>query len=604
MWMICFLLSVAFLALSPTVSLAIKNNDLMKKSRLNILSLSIGVFLASLALYLPINIASQKMNFWGVLCAVLLTLFDSIQIFGGGGDFGAIQLALQGLNPDWLRTAYSVWSVILIVLAPVLTLSFIVTLVKNLWSYIRYFFFFKKDIYVFSELNQKSLSLASDIKANHEKSVIIFADVSENDDEGAYELKDSAKALHALCFKTDMPVINFRMHSDKRHIYFFAISDNEAKNLNQTLKLIELYKDRANTDIYLFSTKKASEILLSSIDKGEIKVRRINEARSLINRIFYEDGKIIYDTAREAGNGKREISAVIVGMGRHSEEMVKALSWFGQMDGYSLEINAFDLDKLAEDKFIASAPELMSDKFNGVIADGEAQYKISVHSGLDVNSVSFVREIQKIKNATYVLVALGNDDLNINTAVQLRTYFERMGIKPYIQAIVYNTQQKNALACIKNHKGQLYDIDFIGDIESSYNERTVMASELENEALERHLKWAKTENDRVQKEKEFWDYEYNYRSSFASAVHMKARVYCKIHGADKKTEELTEAERDTIERLEHRRWNAYMRSEGYIFSGSTEEKSRNDLAKIHNNLTDYASLDEAVKRKDSDVGTR
>ena len=46
-----------------------------------------------------------------------------------------------------------------------------------------------------------------------------------------------------------------------------------------------------------------------------------------------------------------------------------------------------------------------------------------------------------------------------------------------------------------------------------------------------------------------------------------------------------------------------MRSEGYVFSGSKEKSSRNDLAKMHHDLVDFSSLTEEEKRKDSKVGT-
>ena len=118
---------------------------------------------------------------------------------------------------------------------------------------------------------------------------------------------------------------------------------------------------------------------------------------------------------------------------------------------------------------------------------------------------------------------------------------------------------------------------------------------MEHLALERHLKWGQ--------EEEFWQYEYNYRSSMASAIHMKARIACGIPGADKKEEDLTAAERAVIEPLEHRRWNTYMRSEGYVYSGSPDKSSRNDLAKMHHDLVAFASLAEEEKRKDSSVGT-
>ena len=59
-----------------------------------------------------------------------------------------------------------------------------------------------------------------------------------------------------------------------------------------------------------------------------------------------------------------------------------------------------------------------------------------------------------------------------------------------------------------------------------------------------------------------------------------------------------------IEALEHRRWTTYMRSEGYVYSGSPEKSSRNDLAKMHHDLVDFESLLEEEKRKDSSLGTK
>jgi len=183
--------------------------------------------------------------------------------------------------------------------------------------------------------------------------------------------------------------------------------------------------------------------------------------------------------------------------------------------------------------------------------------------------------------------------MNIRTAVDLRKIFERMRVKPVIQAIVYNTEERKALEGITNYRGQPYDVDFIGDLQTMYSEKVILSSELEQKALAIHMKWGK--------EEEFWQYEYNYRSSIASAIQQKAREACGIPGATKKEEDLTQDERRAVESVEHRRWNAYMRSEGYIFSGSKEKSSRNDLGKMHHDLVDYDSLSEEEKRKDSKV---
>lgn len=595
MWAICLGVSIGCLILPAVLTLAANNSTLAKRRKINLFNaLFAGVFVAALVLFFPIHHAMADSDFLGGWRAFLLSVLNAMQVFTIGCEFQMVTEAMVHC-PDGMEDVYQIWAAFLFVLAPVFTFGFVLSLFKNLSSYLKYLNAWFRDAFIFSELNDRSLVLAGDIKNKNKKAVIAFTDVFEGNEEKTYELIEDAKKMGAICFKKDILVVDFKKHSPRKAISFFAIGTNETENLNQSLKLIEQYKNRTNTHIYVFSTKIESELLLTAVDKGRIKVRRINEVQSLVNRVLYERGEIIFDTATAAADGTRHIGAVIVGMGRHGTEMVKALAWFGQMDGYSLEINAFDKDPLAEEKFTALAPELMSPDYNGVTIEGEAQYKITVHSDVDVETISFAKQISKISDVTYILVSLGNDDININTAVNLRMYFERMKLHPVIQAIVYNSQQKNALTGIRNYRGQEYDIDFIGDVESSYTEDVIIDSELEEEALRRHLKWGQ--------EDEFWTYEYNYRSSMASAIHMQARIKCGIAGAGKKEEELTLEERDVIEALEHRRWNAYMRAEGYVFSGSKDKSSRNDLAKMHHDLVDFSSLSEEEKRKDSKVGS-
>lgn len=594
MWLVSMVLSAGCIALAAMIALA-RNGKKANRGKISLFNaLVAGVFLATVFLFLPVHGAADGglLQFWR---ALLLSAFNAIQVFAAGCEFGVVTDGMAQC-PAWLSGSYQTWAATLFVLAPIFTFGFILSLFKNLSAYLKYLWVYFKDVYVFSELNDKSLALAGDILCNHKKAAVVFTDVFEDSGEESYEMVENAKQLGAICFKKDVLVIDFHRHAPGKAITFFAISDNETENLNQSLKLIESYRNRANTHIYVFSTKIESELLLTAVDKGNVKVRRINQVQSLINRVLYESGELLFQSANPSSDGVKDICAVVVGMGRHGTEMTKALAWFGQMDGYRIGIHAFDKDSLAEEKFTALAPELMSPDYNGVAVEGEAQYTITVHSDMDVETAGFARTVQGLRNASYVLVALGDDDININTAVNLRMLFERSGIHPVIQAIVYNTQQKNALSGIRNYRGQAYDIDFIGDMEACFTENVIMDSDLEADALQRHLKWGK--------EEEFWTYEYNYRSSVASAIHMRARIQCGIPGAAKKEEDLTPEERDTIEVLEHRRWNAYMRSEGYVFSGSTDRSSRNDLAKMHHDLVDFSSLTEEEKRKDSSVGTK
>jgi hypothetical protein len=129
-------------------------------------------------------------------------------------------------------------------------------------------------------------------------------------------------------------------------------------------------------------------------------------------------------------------------------------------------------------------------------------------------------------------------------------------------------------------------------MKTAYSEKVILYSDVEEEALKRHMKWGE--------EKAFWQYDYNYKSSMASAIHRKMKALCQIPGIEKKPEERTEEELWSIRILEHRRWNAYMRSEGYVYGGTVERSGRNDMAKMHNCLVPFEQLPYEEQIKDDD----
>ena len=599
---VCLLLSVVFTVIRSKSKY--KSGRFIQPTKI----LFAGVVLSSVLLFIPIYINTFQETECGIAETILIAIHNMIRLFIVDGEFEFVTANLIGV-PLWCYKGYTLLFAVLYVLAPALTFGFVLSFFKNISAYTHYAMHYKSDIFIFSELNEKSLALAESLSRDSSRNCFfVFTDVFEREEEEVYEMIEKAKELGAICFKKDIITINFSFHSKNSELNFFTIGDDQSENINQALILVQKFKHRENTNLYVFSTQVEAELLLDSAfhaptdssDASEqekaikIKVRRVNEVRSLVTRILYEQGyEKIFKSAYPDEDGVKRINAVVIGMGQHGTEMTKALSWFCQMDGYRVEINSFDVSSKAEEKFISLCPELMDPKFNGNFdMEGEAKYKITIHPSIDVDTKNFDDIIKNLPRTTYVFVALGNDEKNISTAIKLRAMFLRWGYKPEIQAVVYNTHKKEALTDITNFKKQKYEIDFIGDMKSSYSESVILNSDIEQEALKRHMKWGS--------ESEFWQYDYNYKSSVASAIHCKMKKLCGIPGIEKEPKDRTEEELWPIRILEHCRWNAYMRSEGYVYGGTIEKAGRNDLAKLHNCLVPFAELPLKEQIKDDD----
>ena len=583
-WNVCFIASILVLCITFLQAFIFNKSRSLNSYYL----VFIGVFVAVFISLIPVYSIMLLDDTGYLLKLIVFDFLQTIRIFTINIEADIIIESITS-NSTNINEIYSIYMTILFFVSPLLTFSFLVSIINNIYAEVSYFLNYNKALCVFSRLNEKSLLLAQNIKRNHNDYQIIFTNVNKtNDTTNDYLL--AAKEMNSIIICKSIINIDFFMHNKKSLIDFYMIDDNENNNLVYSLKLIEKYNTRKNTNIYVFSKEVEGELLLSNVPKGEIKVRRINEVRSSVYNFLYNEGDSLFKSSYLNENGDREINVVIAGLGNYGIELLRGLTWYSQMDGYSIRIDAFDKDESVKEVFEASYPDLISKKYNGTNNLGDSKYTINIHSGIDVRTKKFIDIIQSIPNITFAFVCLGSDNDNIKNAVNLRIQCARLGYSPKIKTIIYDNEEKEILAKISNYKGQSYDIESFGDINTIYSENVLLCNELENLALARHLKWGK--------EEDFWQYEYNYRSSMASAIHMKARIACNIPGSNKKESELTLEEREIIENLEHRRWNAYMRSEGYVYSGSTNKNSRNDLAKMHNDLVSFETLTEEEKRKD------
>lgn len=575
---ICIYISIAVL-LSTTLGAIIYARLHHRNSKIKpIYILIVGVFLAIYAVLLYIDFKPKQ---HGNESTAFLALFHTIQVMLTGYDF---EFLYESLNLRMNHAnLYFLYMSFLFILGPTCTFGFVLSFFESITSYIRYLLHRNSDIYILSELSEKSLILAQSIRRIFPKSVIAFMGFSSDSEESIHTLKDSAKKIRSIFFRKGISDAGLKFHSKTSKVTFFAIGENETLNIEAALTLIDKFCTRKNTELYVFSTSTEGGLLLDSVSSGNMKLRRINEVRSLVYSLIHTSPITNEVSLRD---GKKIISAMIVGFGRYGTELTKALLWCGQLPGYDLEINVVDKDTLTESRFRAECPEIM--ELNNNTQIGEARYELNFFNGIDIRSYQLHDTVKKLTNTSVVYVTLGNDELNIETAINLRILFERIGLYPVIRAVVYSDIKYKTLKerNLVNYRGESYDIEIIGNIENRFSYSSIIDDRLEALALDCHLRWAISPEKRESAIKQFNEYEYYRRSSTATAIHESYRAR---ENVDEKTSVI----------FEHMRWNAFMRTEGYIFSKAKDNpSSRNDRAKIHHNLHSFEGLNEKDIDKD------
>ena len=222
------------------------------------------------------------------------------------------------------------------------------------------------------------------------------------------------------------------------------------------------------------------------------------------------------------------------------------------------------------------------------------------------------QEAFNILESDYIFVALGSDELNIAIAEELeRKISVRQKIsgsqsKKVIAYVVYNDSFCSILNSGYDPLNPNIDMYPFGSVEETYSYKNVTMVNRDPSALSVHDVYSKSscEEKKKEQEKRFNKSLYDNLSSKAREVHLKYRIfssylYAKENYHDAANREnlksfderaidnyrkdvLSENAREEVLQyltwLEHRRWNAYMRSIGF---SQVKMKGKNINQKIH-----------------------
>lgn len=457
-------------------------------------------------------------------------------------------LANIGLNNlfGWI---YFLWVNFFLIALPFFTVSTLMAFISDLFADLKIKKIKNKDLYIFSEMNEKSLTIANCYE-NIPNSAIIFTNVNDN----------NSKSIKSINLSERINDINFNDYNNK--ITLFMISKNEEQNLNDTLEIIDKYKN-ISMKVYVINNFEAPTIL-DSIDKGSLDIEIVNENERAIFSLI--DSKPLY-----LNNINNTISILIVGCGSVGKEFLKDSIWCSVMPGYKYKALVIDLkaDEI-KDNIEVEMPDLL-------------KYYDITFINADIKSKKAIDAINKQKDINYVLVSMDTERKNLDAALELRRNFIKQDRKPIINIWVQNDYKKEQIDRLTSDKKYSYDINAFGSIKDMYFDKRIVDSDIERLAKEIHLSHNKVIQD-------YYKNEINKRSSRARALHVKYKLYFILK--DKYTNNLdedlkryreinTKEIEDMIAENEHERWNAYMRSIGYTWVSFNELKKYYPLTKSY-----------------------
>lgn len=583
-------------------------------------------FAAAVLIFAPVygyDYLAHEPPFSRVFKCLFLSVHNTMRLFILDGEFDIIEDFVTGAVDTGRLSAvvaelYSLYAVVVYVAAPVVTAGFVLSFFRSVTARLRFRLLSSRNTYHLSELNEQSLALAENILSEDPtgKPLIVFYDVYDSGEEADGEMITRAKRLGALCFSKDIAETELerppRKHRKCRTIErrFYMIGEDEDENVKQALTLIDRCRgnaryDTPSTRFYVFSRTEDSEVLLDCVDRGRMKVRRVNEIRNLILNTLMQEP--VFDNAYpDPATGRKQLNILVVGCGKYGMELVRALCWCGQLPGYDLTIHVSDKRPDIESRLKGVAPELM--QYSGVRAEGEPYYRICLHPGVDVEGSGLADLVREAGRITAAFVTLGDDRVNVGTAMALRRECGRAQIRlgyaiPRLYAVVYSPlknqilRQGAGLRCLGREE---YGIRFIGDLNTRYSLAIIGQDALEAEGLHNHLSWLERRKTEIRAESSeareierqieenrlaYERFEYYRRASMARAVHRAILLRMGLLPENAEAEKIGE----------HNRWSAFMRSEGFVYDPAV----RDNIAKTHPDLIPYGQLSEIDRDKDA-----
>ncbi len=341
--------------------------------------------------------------------------------------------------------------------------------------------------------------------------VIAFCDVYRQNNEISHELIAEAEKLNAICLKMSIVELHRRLREkkayeySKNHIFrYYLFGFNENENMHHTVEIVDIEKQAHdenkplffNLGIFVIALDHAKGVMIDSLnyklaqlysapavkekeaeseqtgtdenkdgnDQKEKKVdtqadrvgaagmfiRRLNPALMMAQHIVFDPNHRLVEKGE---NADKDLNVVVLGAGSYGLELVKCLCWFYQRLTGGITVHVVDKAPDAEDTLKAKIGQLIGRK-NPKNPTQDAVLNVKVYGGVDVLGYSFKEKMKDVLvNPDAVFVCLGDDNLNVEVAMMVRTMLDRINYQKVYDA--YDNADGNEYVKITKHDGDI-----------------------------------------------------------------------------------------------------------------------------------------------------
>ena len=556
----CLFMSVAALAVAALLAL----NAFRKQHQNEIYeTMYLGTIISSVFYFFPFYCEYFSMSsIESFVKSFFLSIHHAIRLFLVDASYDELRVFSSSF--DFLGDIYAAFGIVLFLIAPALTVTVVVSCLQRAFITLRIRLNFQRVYYIFSEVNLQSVYLAQDIRGKYPRANIVFLGVEKENK----KVKAALQHLSPMLLPLDCMEMNQLMVRYRKDAIFFIIGEDNEVNSAQVISILDETPSKSNREIYVRLSQ--NDHLLDNLPAYEnTHVYRIEHINSLVLHNLGKLGTRLFEGAKPDENGNKVISLLVVGLGQTGSALVKNLSWFTQIEGYTTVIHAFEQDDIAIEKFRHSCPGFFDD------SGKNCNCEIIIHPRMISGTPAFESELCSLGDVGFVFVALGSDQLNVSAALDIRRTFQKQNMHPPIQAVLRNDDTGKLLSNSKTVRGASYGIEFIGSYKSIYTLDFITDVKSKEQIVRDTIRWV----DQKQVG-ELLSHEEEYRRQKARTMHKKLMCAMNITGEE-------------ACRSYHRQWVNQKLSEGYVWG-----RTRDDIAKTHEVLVPYDELPEEYKRID------